>query len=64
MRMGRLEEAQKSLGINGRPQGDRSAGRSSDGRKDRWAELFKYPKHVMVGMVTGLTQTGGIVAGG
>src|SRR6266567_4112714 len=60
MRMGRMEEARKSLAwalmidpneiaLPAAPEVD----------KTRWVELFKYPKLVAAGCMTGLTQTGG-----
>src|SRR5437870_11276078 len=61
MRMGRMEEARKSLAwalmIN--PNGIALPAALATVDKTRWIELFKYPRLVAAGCLTGLTQTGG-----
>jgi len=46
------------LGADDRSERDRLA-RRSEVDKTRWIELFKYPRLVASGCLTGLTQTGG-----
>src|SRR6266581_4556872 len=60
MRMGRMEEARKSLAwalMIDQQEIDLPPAPEVD--KTRWIELFKYPKLVAAGCMTGLTQTGG-----
>jgi MFS family permease len=61
MRMGRLEEARKSLAwaLMVDPKEIDLPPALPSIEETRWVELFKYPKLVMAGMLTGLTQTGG-----
>jgi len=61
MRMGRYEEARRSLAwaLMVDPQEITLPASVEPGEKTRWLELFKYPKLVAAGMCTGLTQTGG-----
>src|SRR6266566_5084865 len=65
MRMGRLEDARKSLAwalmIDPKEIALPAALAAVD--KTRWVELFKYPRLVAAGCLTGLTQTGGASLG-
>ncbi len=65
MRMGRMEEARKSLAwalmIDPKEIVLPAALTTVD--KTRWIELFKYPRMVAAGCMTGLTQTGGASLG-
>ena len=65
MRMGRMEEARKSLAwalmIDPKEIALPAALTTVD--KTRWRELFKYPRLVAAGCLTGLTQTGGASLG-
>src|SRR5437762_13215151 len=65
MRMGRLEEARKSLAwaLMVDPKEIALPTALPEIEKTRWIELFKYPKLVVAGMLTGLTQTGGFAIG-
>jgi putative MFS transporter len=65
MRMGRLEEARKSLAwaLMVDPKEIDLPPALPSIEETRWVELFKYPKLVMAGMLTGLTQTGGFAIG-
>src|SRR3954451_7809470 len=65
MRMGRLEEARKSLAwaLMVDPKEIALPAALPSVEETRWVELFKYPKLVMAGMLTGLTQTGGFAIG-
>src|SRR4051812_69560 len=65
MRMGRLEEARKSLAwaLMVDPKEIDLPPALPSVEETRWVELFKYPKLVMAGMLTGLTQTGGFAIG-
>src|SRR5215467_8290182 len=65
MRVGRLEEARKSLAwaLMVDPKEIALPAALPSIEKTRWIELFKYPKLVMAGMLTGLTQTGGFSIG-
>src|SRR5262249_38144092 len=60
-RMGRLEEARKSLAwaLMIDPQEIALPATLPEVDKTRWIELFKYPRLVAAGCLTGLTQTGG-----
>src|SRR5215472_5329435 len=61
MRMGRLEEARKSLAwaLMCDPKELQLPATVPAPEKTRWLELFKYPKLVAAGCLTGMTQTGG-----
>ena len=62
----RIEEARQvaRLGADDRPEGDRRCRRRCrPSSKTRWLELFKYPRLVAAGCLTGLTQTGGASLG-
>jgi putative MFS transporter len=65
MRMGRMEDARKSLAwalmIDPKEIALPAALAAVD--KTRWIELFKYPRLVAAGCLTGLTQTGGASLG-
>ena len=61
MRMGRLEEARNSLAwaLMIDPQEIALPATAPPVEETRWMELFKYPRLVLAGCLTGLTQTGG-----
>jgi putative MFS transporter len=61
MRMGRMEDARKSLAwaLMIDPQEIALPPALAEVDKTRWVELFKYPRLVASGCLTGLTQTGG-----
>jgi len=61
MRMGRMEDARKSLAwaLMIDPQEIALPAALATADKTRWVELFKYPRLVASGCLTGLTQTGG-----
>jgi len=61
MRMGRMEEARKSLAwaLMIDPREITLPATMPATEKTRWLELFKYPRLVAAGCMTGLTQTGG-----
>src|SRR5499427_7289867 len=65
MRMGRMEEARKSLAwaLMVDPKEIQLPAALPSLEETRWVELFKYPKLVAAGMLTGLTQTGGFAIG-
>src|SRR5438067_10921818 len=65
MRMGRLEEARKSLAwaLMVDPNEIDLPAALPSVEETRWVELFKYPKLCAAGMLTGLTQTGGFAIG-
>jgi putative MFS transporter len=65
MRMGRLEEARKSLAwaLMVDPKEINLPTALPSVEETRWVELFKYPKLCAAGMLTGLTQTGGFAIG-
>src|SRR5438093_4841429 len=65
MRMGRMEEARKSLAwaLMIDPKEIELPAALATVEKTRWVELFKYPKLVAAGCLTGLTQTGGFSIG-
>src|SRR5499433_711553 len=65
MRMGRLEDARKSLAwaLMIRPEEITLPPAAETAEKTRWLELFKYPRLVLSGCLTGLTQTGGASLG-
>src|SRR5258708_16875309 len=59
--MGRIEEARKSLAwaLMIDPREIALPTTLPPGETTRWLELFKYPRLVAAGCLTGLTQTGG-----
>jgi putative MFS transporter len=61
MRMGRMEEARQSLAwaLMIDPKEIALPATPATVEKTRWLDLFKYPKLVAAGCMTGLTQTGG-----
>src|SRR5712671_3432049 len=65
MRMGRMEDARKSLAwaLMIDPQEIALPAALAAVDKTRWVELFKYPRLVASGCLTGLTQTGGASLG-
>ena len=65
MRMGRMEDARKSLAwaLMIDPQRITLPAALETVEKTRWLELFKYPRLVASGALTGLTQTGGASLG-
>jgi putative MFS transporter len=65
IRMGRHEEARKSLAwaLMIDPKDITLSAAPPALEKTRWLELFKYPKLVAAGCLTGLTQTGGASLG-
>ena len=62
IRMGRHEEARKSLAwaLQVDPKEIDLPTSLPEAEKARWSELFKYPRSVVAGCLTGLTQTGGV----
>src|SRR5215472_14939321 len=65
MRMGRHEEARRSIAwaLMVDPREIILPRTVEPGEKTRWIELFRYPKLLAAGMMTGLTQTGGASLG-
>ncbi len=65
IRMGRHEEARKSLAwaLMVDPEEIALPATLPEAEKARWSELFKYPRSVAAGCLTGLTQTGGVGLG-
>jgi len=65
MRVGRHEEARKSLAwaLMIDPREINLPQTVEPGQKTRWIELFRYPKLLAAGCMTGLTQTGGASLG-
>ena len=65
MRMGRHEEARQSLAwaLMIDPKEIALPAAVPEAEKTRWVELFKYPRLVAAGCLTGLTQTGGASLG-
>jgi MFS transporter, putative metabolite:H+ symporter len=65
MRMGRMEDARKSIAwaLMIDPQRITLPAALATVEKTRWLELFKYPRLVASGCLTGLTQTGGASLG-
>jgi putative MFS transporter len=65
MRMGRMEDARKSLAwaLMIDPQEIALPAQLDTVEKTRWVELFKYPRLIASGALTGLTQTGGVSLG-
>src|SRR5689334_15340047 len=64
-RVGRLEDARKSLAwaLMIDPEEITLAAQVETAEKTRWLELFRYPRLVLSGCLTGLTQTGGASLG-
>ena len=62
MRRGRLEEARKSLAwaLMVDPATITLPPMPKEIEKTRWVEIFKYPRSIIAGCLTGLTQTGGV----
>jgi putative MFS transporter len=62
MRRGRLEEARKSLAwaLQMDPAQIALPAVAPPIEHTRWLELFKYPRSIIAGCLTGLTQTGGV----
>ncbi len=62
MRMGRFEEARRSLAwaLMVDPESVPLPAVSPPVERTRWIELFKYPRSIIAGCLTGLTQTGGV----
>jgi putative MFS transporter len=62
LRRGRLEEARQSLAwaLMIDPQDITLPAVLLPVEKTRWIELFKYPRSIIAGCLTGLTQTGGV----
>jgi putative MFS transporter len=65
MRMGRMEDARRSLAwaLMIDPRRITLPAALESVEQTRWLELFKYPRLVASGMLTGLTQTGGASLG-
>src|SRR5258708_24998479 len=65
MRMGRHEEARKSLAwaLMIDPKEIQLPDLRGEAETTAWRELFKYPRSVIAGCLTGLTQTGGVGLG-
>jgi putative MFS transporter len=65
MRMGRMEEARKSLAwaLMIDPREIALPAKAPAPETTRWLDLFKYPRLVAAGCLTGLTQTGGASLG-
>src|SRR6266851_1314510 len=65
MRMGRMEEARKSLAwaLMIEPEEIALPAAAAEIEKTRWVELFNYPRLLAAGCLTGLTQTGGASLG-
>src|SRR4051812_28113463 len=65
MRMGRMEEARKSLAwaLMIDPKTITLPATAPATEKTRWLDLFKYPRLVAAGCLTGMTQTGGASLG-
>src|SRR5438046_6238714 len=63
--MGRMEEARKSLAwaLMIDPKEIALPATPPAQEKTRWLDLFKYPRLVAAGCLTGLTQTGGASVG-
>jgi putative MFS transporter len=65
MRMGRVEEARQSIAwaLQVDPASIPLPTTVPAVEHTRWTELFKYPRSLLVGCLTGLTQTGGVALG-
>jgi MFS transporter, putative metabolite:H+ symporter len=62
MRMGRFEEARRSLAwaLQIDPENIALPTVAPPVEHTRWTELFKYPRSIFAGALTGLSQTGGV----
>src|SRR6202007_214661 len=62
MRMGRFEEARRSLAwaLQVDPNTITLPDTAPAIEHTRWVEVFRYPRSIVVGCLTGLTQTGGV----
>jgi putative MFS transporter len=62
MRMGRFEEARRSLAwaLQIDPKAIELPAVAPAVEHTRWTELFKYPRSIFAGALTGLSQTGGV----
>jgi len=62
MRMGRVEEARRSIAwaLQVDPHSITLPDTVPAPEHTRWMELFKYPRSLITGCLTGLTQTGGV----
>jgi putative MFS transporter len=62
IRMGRVEEARRSLAwaLQVDPATIALPAVAPAIERTRWLELFKYPRSIIAGALTGLTQTGGV----
>jgi MFS transporter, putative metabolite:H+ symporter len=62
MRMGRVEEARRSIAwaLQVDPHSITLPASVPVAEHTRWMELFKYPRSLITGCLTGLTQTGGV----
>jgi MFS transporter, putative metabolite:H+ symporter len=62
MRMGRFEEARRSLAwaLQMDPKAIELPAAAPAVEHTRWTELFKYPRSIFAGALTGLSQTGGV----
>jgi putative MFS transporter len=65
MRMGRFEEARRSLAwaLQIDPKDISLPAVTPKVEHTRWLELFKYPRSIFAGALTGLSQTGGVGLG-
>jgi putative MFS transporter len=65
MRMGRPEEARRSIAwaLQIDPESIPLPETMPEVEHTRWTELFKYPRSLIAGCLTGLTQTGGVALG-
>ncbi len=62
LRQGRVEEARRSLAwaLQMDPAKVTLPARLPPVEKTRWLDIFKYPRSIVAGCLTGLTQTGGV----
>jgi len=65
MRMGRVEEARRSVAwaLQVDPESIPLPTVVPEVEHTRWTEVFKYPRSLVAGCLTGLTQTGGVALG-
>ena len=65
MRMGRFEEARQSVAwaLQMDPKDITLPAVAPAVEHTRWLELFKYPRSIFAGALTGLSQTGGVGLG-
>jgi len=65
MRMGRVEEARRSVAwaLQIDPESIPLPTVVPEVEHTRWTEVFKYPRSLVAGCLTGLTQTGGVALG-